>query len=99
MVKDHCKRTAHAEMNAIAQAAANGIAIRDSCIFITHSPCLDCFKMILSCGISRIYFAESYRLDEKMLDVYRQVAGYREVDGERYYSWQITSEDKVWYKQ
>ena len=36
--EENCFRTIHAEINAIAQAAKNGAAIRDAAIYITHTP-------------------------------------------------------------
>ena len=102
MVHGHCKRTIHAEINAIAQAASNGISIKDSTIYITHSPCLECFKSIVASGIRRIYFDIPYRLDEKLIDVYKQVAGYNiiniESDEEKVYLWEVNLNNKIWYK-
>ena len=57
----------HAESNAIVQAARHGIRIEDSEIFVTASPCYDCFKMIANSGINKIYFGEFYR-DERILE-------------------------------
>ena len=63
MENDHCVRTIHAEANAIVQAARNGVQIENSEIYVTASPCYDCFKMIANAGITAIYFAEFYRDD------------------------------------
>ena len=61
MENDHCIRTIHAEANAIVQAARNGVQIDNTEIFITASPCYDCFKMIANAGIKIIYYSEFYR--------------------------------------
>ena len=66
MANTHCVRTIHAEANAIVQAARHGIRIDDSEIFVTASPCYDCFKMIANSGINKIYFGEFYR-DERII--------------------------------
>ena len=66
MHNDHCIRTIHAEANAIVQAAKHGINIDQSEIYITASPCFDCFKLIANVGIGKIYFGEFYR-DERIL--------------------------------
>ena len=58
MENDHCIRTIHAEANAIVQAARNGVQIDNTEIFITASPCYDCFKMIANAGIKIIYYSE-----------------------------------------
>ena len=61
MDNTHCVRTIHAEANAIVQSARHGVRIEDSEIYITASPCYDCFKMIANVGIRKIYFGEFYR--------------------------------------
>jgi len=66
MVDDHCVRTTHAEANAIAQAAKNGVRVDEAEIFITASPCYTCFKLIANSGIKTIYYDEFYR-DERIL--------------------------------
>jgi len=65
MENGHCVRTIHAEANAIVQAAKNGVAIDGGEIFITASPCYNCFKMIANSGIKKIFFGEFYR-DERI---------------------------------
>jgi len=47
--------------NAIVQAACNGVAIEGAEIYITASPCWNCFKLVANAGIRRIYFGEFYR--------------------------------------
>lgn len=61
MVNGHCVRTIHAEANAIVQSARNGINTDKGEIFVTASPCYDCFKLIANSGIIKIYFGEFYR--------------------------------------
>ena len=53
-------RGIHAEQNAIVQAAAFGVSIRDSTIYCTHSPCVLCAKMIINAGIRRVVTARDY---------------------------------------
>jgi dCMP deaminase len=71
MDHDHCVRTVHAESNAVAQAAKNGVAINNSEIYVTASPCLTCFKLIANCGITKVYYKEFYR-DERISAYARQ---------------------------
>jgi dCMP deaminase len=61
-LEENCFRTIHAEINAIAQAAKNGACIRDADIYITHTPCIHCFKVLINTGIRRIYFEREYKL-------------------------------------
>ena len=60
--EENCFRTIHAEINAIAQAAKNGAAIRDASIYITHTPCIHCFKVLINTGIVRICYEKEYKL-------------------------------------
>ena len=55
-----CIRTVHAEANAIAQAARNGTSVEGACIYLTNSPCYDCFKMIINAGISEVKYKDFY---------------------------------------
>src|SRR5919205_3657922 len=65
--EQNCFRTIHAEMNAIAQAAKNGSSIKDAAIYITHTPCIHCLKVLVNTGIKRVFFEREYKrqtLDE-----------------------------------
>jgi len=73
MESGHCVRTAHAEANAIAQAAKHGVMIDRSEMYVTASPCLTCFKLVANSGITKIYYKEFYR-DQRITD-YAQQAG------------------------
>jgi dCMP deaminase len=61
MVDNHCERTIHSEANAIVQAARNGVNIEGGSIYVTASPCFNCFKLIAGAGLKRIVFGELYR--------------------------------------
>ena len=56
---------AHAEENSIVQAAYHGIAVRDSMIYCTLSPCLMCTKMIINAGIKEVVYETEYRFTEQ----------------------------------
>lgn len=70
MEDGHCVATIHAEMNALVQAARNGVRIEGASIYITASPCWTCFKAIANAGILRICYGEFYR-DERSFHVAR----------------------------
>ena len=61
-VEENCFRTIHAEINAIAQAAKNGVAIRGGDIYITHTPCIHCLKVLINTGIRTVYYEREYKL-------------------------------------
>ena len=72
MIDGHCVRTTHAEANAIVQAAKNGIQINQSEIYVTASPCYDCFKLIANAGIKIIYYDEFYR-DKRIIEKSKEI--------------------------
>ncbi len=47
-------RAAHAEQNAISQAAYHGSSIQNSIIYCTHTPCILCTKSIINSGIKEV---------------------------------------------
>jgi dCMP deaminase len=61
--EENCFRTIHAEINAIAQAAKTGVSILGSDIYITHSPCIQCLKVLINTGIGRVFYAKPYKLE------------------------------------
>ncbi len=63
-------RGIHAEQNAIIQASVHGVSIEGSDIYITHSPCILCSKMLINAGIKRIVYQGDYpdKLALDMLD-------------------------------
>lgn len=60
IVDGHCVRTVHAEANAMAQAARYGAAIEGGTIYLTISPCYDCFKMMVNAGIKNVFYKQFY---------------------------------------
>jgi dCMP deaminase len=61
-----CNRAVHAEANAIYAAARNGIALKGSTIYCTHSPCTDCVEAIVQSGIIEVVFEELFRDKEPL---------------------------------
>jgi dCMP deaminase len=62
-------RGIHAEQNAVVQAAAFGVSIRDASLYCTHFPCVLCTKLLINAGIRRLVVCEAYpdSLSEAML--------------------------------
>lgn len=57
---DHCITATHAEINAIAGCAKNGISTEGGEIIINYSPCHACAKAILRAGIKRVVYNVEY---------------------------------------
>jgi len=56
----HLCKCEHSERNAIYNAAYCGHPTKNSILYLTHSPCLDCAKGIIQSGIKEVYFVEEY---------------------------------------
>ena len=69
-IEENCFRTIHAEINAIAQAARNGSSIAGADVYVTHTPCIHCLKVLVNTGVKRVVYAKAYKLDtiEELLD-------------------------------
>ena len=52
----------HAESNAIAKIAKSNQSSEDSSLYVTVSPCVECAKLIIQCGIKNVYFDARYRV-------------------------------------
>ena len=51
----------HAESNAIAKLARSNESGENATLFVTHSPCLECSKLIYQSGITTLYYKHEYR--------------------------------------
>lgn len=54
----------HAEANAITKLARSGNSSDGSTLYVTASPCLECAKLIIQCGIKRVVYSEKYRIED-----------------------------------
>ena len=72
MEDGHCIRTVHAEMNALIQCAKEGISTKNTEIYVTHFPCLNCTKQLLQVGCKRVVYIHQYRIDEYAEYLYRE---------------------------
>ena len=68
----HCIRTAHAEQNAIAQAARFGIALEGGTLYCHMTPCYTCAKMIINAGIKRVVCEKDYHASQKSKAIFKK---------------------------
>ena len=62
---DHTKPyVLHAEANAITKVARSNNSSDGATLYITTSPCMECSKLIIQAGISRVVFGEYYRMHD-----------------------------------
>ena len=53
--------TLHAEQNLITFCAKHGISTNNTTIYITHSPCKQCAKLIAQSGITEVVYSQTYK--------------------------------------
>lgn len=54
----------HAEANAITKVARSNNSSDGATLYVTSSPCIECSKLIVQAGISRVVYSENYRLED-----------------------------------
>jgi dCMP deaminase len=71
VVNDHEQAIVHAEQNAIADSAKRGVNLYGATAYITHYPCLNCFKILAASGIKEIKYLNDYKnndINKKLLE-------------------------------
>jgi dCMP deaminase len=68
----HCIRTAHAEQNAVANAARFGVALEGSTIYVHMTPCYTCAKMIINAGIKRVVCNLDYHAGSRSKEIFKE---------------------------
>jgi dCMP deaminase len=51
----------HAESNAITKASKSTVSTDGASIYMTHSCCIECAKLIIQSGIKKVYYIQDYR--------------------------------------
>jgi dCMP deaminase len=68
----HCIRTAHAEQNAVANAARFGIALEGATLYCHMTPCYTCAKMIINAGIKRVVCNLDYHAGGRSKEIFKE---------------------------
>lgn len=84
----HCIRTAHAETNAIVQAARLGIPTEGSTLYCMMTPCYACAKNIINAGVVRVVAEKDYHAGTQSKKIFKE-------SGVKY---ELLSKDLVTYK-
>jgi dCMP deaminase len=58
-----CRNATHAEANALAFAARQGISTDGGTLYVTLSPCENCARLLLAAGVVRVVYEQEYRED------------------------------------
>ena len=54
----------HAEANAITKVAKSGNNSKGATMYVTTAPCLECSKLIIQAGITRLVYKDEYRISD-----------------------------------
>jgi dCMP deaminase len=57
---NHEQSIIHSEVNAISDCAKRGASLEGAKIYVTHYPCINCFKSIAACGITEVIYLNDY---------------------------------------
>lgn len=68
----HCIRTAHAEQNAIAQAARFGVAVESATLYCHMTPCYACAKSIIASGIKKVICDKDYHASKLSKEIFKK---------------------------
>jgi dCMP deaminase len=69
---EHCIRTAHAEQNAINNAARSGVALLGAMMYSKMVPCYKCAQSIVNVGIVRMVCANDYHASKKSKEILKK---------------------------
>lgn len=69
----HCMRTAHAEQNAIVQAARVGVSIEGGTLYCKMTPCAACAKMMVNAGIVRVICEKRYHSGQETEAMFKEL--------------------------
>jgi len=61
LYEEGCINATHAEANALAFAARQGISTDGGTLYVTVSPCDTCARLLVAAGIVKVWFDEEYR--------------------------------------
>jgi dCMP deaminase len=61
IIDNHEQATVHAEQNCIADCAKRGINTDGCSVYITHYPCINCYKILIASGIKNIFYISDYK--------------------------------------
>lgn len=64
-------RGIHAEQNVIIQASLHGVSLEGATIYVTHTPCILCAKMLVNAKIKRFVTFGKYA-DDSFLDLFKE---------------------------
>ena len=71
--ENHNIATIHAEQNTITDCAKRGVSCDGCEAYITHFPCFNCMKLMVSSGICKINYINDYKNDDLVYKIANDV--------------------------
>ena len=71
---NHNIATIHAEQNTICDCAKRGVSCNGCIAYITHFPCYNCMKLLISSGIIEINYINDYNNDILVYELAKEVS-------------------------
>jgi dCMP deaminase len=62
-----------AEQNCVADCAKRGVSVMNSIAYITHFPCINCFKLLVAAGIKKVIYTDNYHNDDIVYQLSKQI--------------------------
>lgn len=59
----------HSETNLVANCAKHGISMDDCVVVITHTPCVNCMRLLWQCGITEVIAKQKYKDFDSLLQM------------------------------
>jgi len=72
VTSEHCLRTAHAEQNAINNAARAGVALLGATMYSKMVPCYKCAQSIINVGIVRMVSQKDYHASKRTKEILKK---------------------------
>jgi dCMP deaminase len=57
---NHEQSIIHSEVNALSDCAKRGVSLEGSKVYVTHYPCVNCFRSVAACGIKEVIYLDNY---------------------------------------
>lgn len=77
----HCIRTAHAEMNAICNAARIAVSVEGGTLYCKMTPCYKCAQSIINSGIVRVVASKDYHGGSRTKEIFKEAGVKLEILG------------------
>jgi len=52
----------HAELNSLGKCLEQGLSTKGANLYVTLSPCLECAKLLVRAGVTRVVYRDEYRI-------------------------------------